>query len=80
MTTRGLQIRHILHYLMLIQTILQQCLEAVGVAIAVWWTTQIIRKQWTMLRIKPLCGLSGTHKIVILEVVIDSESPVIKMF
>ena len=40
--------------------------QAVGVSIAVlkWWTAPIIRKKWKMLRIKPLCALSGTHKLI----------------
>ena len=40
--------------------------QAVGVSIAVlkWWTAPIIRKKWKMLRIKPLCALSGIHKLI----------------
>ena len=54
--------------------------QAVGVSIAVlkWWTAPIIRKKWKMLRIKPLCALSGTHKLINDE--FHPYSPVYKLF
>ena len=40
--------------------------QAVGVAIAVlkWWAALIIRKKWRIPRIKPLCALPGTYKLI----------------